>query len=70
MAHIKQLNLNLQVGQEILIGKHERAKITKIEYFDKSGDISVNTTKGPRKVLTFKLCDDGDRYDNLADKYR
>ena len=70
MAHIKQLNLNLQVGQEILIGKHERAKITKIEYFDKSGDISVNTTKGPRKVLTFRLCNEKDNYGNPADKYR
>ncbi len=73
MAYTKQLAINLEVGQEILIGKYEKAKITKIEYFDKSGDISVNTTKGPRKVLTFKLCIPANEKDNLtnpADKYR
>ena len=71
MTRLRNLAINLEVGQEILVGKHnEVAKITKIEYFDKSGDISVNTTKGPRKVLTFRLCDDSHHYDNPADKYR
>ena len=66
MTQLRNLAINLEVGQEIRVGKHnERAKITKIEYFDKSGDISVNTTKGPRKVLTFRLCDDSDLYDCL-----
>jgi hypothetical protein len=71
MTRLRNLAINLEVGQEILVGKNnEVAKITKIEYFDKSGDISVNTTKGPRKVLTFRLCDDSHHYDNPADKYR
>ena len=44
MTQLRNLAINLEVGQEIRVGKHnERAKITKIEYFDKSGDISVNT---------------------------
>lgn len=56
---IKNLALNLAVGQEILVGKHnDRVKITKIEFHPKSGEISLNTTRGPRKALTFKLCPD------------
>ena len=56
MTQLRNLAINLEVGQEIQVGKYnDKAKITKIEYFEKSGDISINTTKGPRKVLTFKL---------------
>ena len=70
---LKNLNLNLEIGQEILVGQNnERARITKIEYHERSGEININTTKGPRKALTFRLCED--RYsgasDNPADKYR
>lgn len=40
-----------------MVGKNnERAKITKIEFHPKSGEVSINTTKGPRKALTFRLC--------------
>ena len=54
---IKNISLNLEVGQEILVGKHnDKAKITKIEFHPKSGEVSINTTKGPRKALTFRLC--------------
>ena len=54
---ITNLNVNLEVGQEILVGKNnDKAKITKIEFHPKSGEVSINTTKGPRKALTFRLC--------------
>lgn len=72
---VKNLNLNLELGQEIIVGPNkEKATITKIEYHEKSGDISINTTKGPRKALTFKLCTHADNTgsagDCIADKYR
>ena len=69
---LKNLQLNLELGQEILVGpKDERAKITKIEFHEKSGEVCINTTRGPRKALTFKLCEqENEYYDNPADKYR
>ena len=69
---LKQISLNLEVGQEILVGpKNDRATITKIEFHEKSGELEINTTKGPRKVLTFRLCEQtGQHYENPADKYR
>ena len=54
---ITNLNVNLEVGQEIIVGKNnDKAKITKIEFHPKSGEVIINTTKGPRKALTFGLC--------------
>ena len=73
MANLRQLQLNLAVGQEIVVGKHDDvAKITKIEYFPKSGDVSINTTRGPRKALTFRILESSneDSYESTADKYR
>lgn len=69
---LKQVRLSLEIGQEILVGpNNDRAKITKIEFHEKSGELEINTTRGPRKVLTFKLCDSTDQtYGNPADKYR
>jgi len=69
---LKNISLNLELGQTILVGPHhEPAEITKIEFHEKSGEIDINTTKGPRKVLTFRLCEQQDQdYDNPADKYR
>lgn len=69
---LRNLTLNLELGQEILVGPNdERATITKIEFYEKSGEVSINTTRGPRKALTFKLCEqENDYYDNPADKYR
>ena len=56
---IKNISLNLEVGQEILVGQNnEKARITKIEFHPKSGEVSINTTRGPRKALTFRLCPD------------
>ncbi len=72
MSKTSNINLNLELGQEILVGQNnERATITKIEFHEKTGEINLNTTKGPRKALTFKLCSQEEsEYDNPADKYR
>ena len=71
MSTLKNISLNLELGQTILVGKNkEPAEITKIEFHEKSGEISLNTTKGPRKALTFCLCADEGNFDNPADKYR
>lgn len=67
---MKKFSVELELGQEIIVGKNnERAKITKIEYHEKSGVINLHTTKGPRKALTFKLVPEP-VYDNIADKFR
>lgn len=70
--NLKHVSLNLEVGQEILVGNNDkRAKITKIEFHEKSGELVINTTEGPRKALNFKLCEQTEpKYDNPADKYR
>lgn len=67
---LKALTLNLEVGQEIMIGSNNKATITKIEFHEKSGEVSLNTTRGPRKALTFKLCEQEKEFSNPADKYR
>jgi len=69
---LRHISLNLELGQEILVGpNHDRAKITKIEFHEKSGEVTLNTTKGPRKALTFRLCEAEEAMcDNPADKYR
>lgn len=69
---LKELSLNLEVGQKILVGpNNEPAEITKIEFHEKSGEIAINTTKGPRKALTFRLAEhENHSPDNAADKYR
>ena len=65
------LALNLELGQEIIVGKNnEKARITKIEFHEKSGEVELKTTKGPRKALTFKLCEQKEPLKNPADKYR
>ena len=59
MTTRKSININLEVGQIILVGQNqEPAEITKIEFHENSGDIQINTTRGPRKALTFKLLSD------------
>lgn len=69
---LRNLQLNLELGQEILVGpNNDRATITKIEFHEKSGEVSINTTRGPRKALTFRLCGSNTEFlDNPADKYR
>jgi len=72
MSTLRNISLNLELGQEILVGhNNERAKITKIEYHEKTGEISINTTRGPRKALTFRLCEqEHAEHENPADRYR
>ena len=68
---LRNISLNLELGQTILVGPNDTpAEITKIEFHEKSGEININTTKGPRKALTFKLAPDDQEYENAADKYR
>ena len=72
MSTLRNLNVNLELGQTILVGQNrEPAQITKIEFHEKSGEISINTTKGPRKALTFSLCEQRDAHDysNIALMY-
>jgi hypothetical protein len=73
MSTLRNIQLNLELGQEILVGpNNERATITKIEFHEKSGEVNINTTRGPRKALTFRLCEqhDYENFENAADKYR
>ena len=69
---LRNIDLHLELGQEILVGpNNDRATITKIEYHDRTGEVSLNTTRGPRKALTFKIAEPrSGAYDNPADKYR
>jgi hypothetical protein len=69
MSTLRKLTLDLELGQTILVGQsNQPAEITKIEYHERSGDITINTTKGTRKALTFKLMPV--EYEDPADKYR
>jgi hypothetical protein len=72
MSTLRNIHLSLELGQTILVGKNKTpAEITKIEYHEKSGEITLNTTEGPRKALTFALCEQFDSHEgNAADKYR
>jgi len=73
MKPLRNISLNLELGQEILVGpNNDRATITKIEFHEKSGEVTLNTTRGPRKALTFKLCEQKEYAEtgNPADKYR
>lgn len=56
MSTLRSIAVNINLGDTILVGPHrEPAEVTKIEYHEKSGEISLNTTRGPRKMLTFCL---------------
>jgi len=56
-ATLKSISINLELGQKILTGhNHKLAEITKIEFNEKSGEVDINTTAGPMKALTFRLC--------------
>lgn len=70
MSTLRRLSIDLELGQTILVGPNRKpAEITKIEYHDKSGEVTINTTQGPRKVLTFSLADELGSFKS-ADKYR
>jgi hypothetical protein len=71
MSTLKNLSVNLEIGQTILVGQNrEPATITKIEFHEKTGEININTTRGPRKVLSFALCAESESHINPADRYR
>jgi hypothetical protein len=74
MSTLRTINLSLELGQEILVGRNnDRATITKIEFHEKTGEVTLNTTKGKRSALTFRLCEpsqDRAHLDNVADRYR
>jgi len=54
MSTLTKITIDLEVGDRILVGKSRKpAEITKIEYFEKTGTISLGTTLGVRNALTF-----------------
>jgi len=56
MSKLNKITVDLELGQTILVGQNNQpATITKIEYHEKSGEISLGTTKGPRRAFTFRL---------------
>jgi hypothetical protein len=72
MSTLRNITLNFELGQTILVGPNRKpATITKIEYHDRTGEIVLNTTLGPRRALTFALCDESaETESNPADRYR
>jgi hypothetical protein len=69
MSTLNRVTLDLELGQTILVGKNNTpARITKIEYHEKTGEIVLNTTKGTRRALTFRLIPE--THDHAADRYR
>ena len=56
MSSLSKLTVDLEIGQHILLGKNRKpATITKIEYHERSGEITIGTTEGPRRALTFAI---------------
>jgi len=71
MSTLRKLTLDLELGQTILVGQGNKpATITKIEYHENSGEITINTTRGPRKALTFRLLAVEPEVNDPADRYR
>lgn len=58
MSTLNAITVEINLGDTILVGKGRKpAEVTKIEYHARSGEITLNTTAGPRKMLTFALDD-------------
>ncbi len=56
MSTLTKITIDLQVGDRILVGKSRKpANITKIEYFERTGTVSLGTTLGTRNALTFSI---------------
>lgn len=71
MSTLRNISVELHLGQTILVGPNRKpAEITKIEYHEKSGEITLNTTEGTRKALTFALIEDSFENTSAADRYR
>lgn len=70
MSTLRKLTLDLELGQTILVGpNHKPATITKIEYHENSGEVVINTTRGSRRALTFRLAPE-QHYEDPADRFR
>ncbi len=70
MSTLRKLTLDLEIGQTILVGQSNKpATITKIEYHERTGEVSINTTRSTSKALTFRLVPDP-MVDTPAEKYR
>ena len=56
MADVKTFTLQLEVGQKILVGRERTpAEITKIEWYERTGELHLRTSAGKRRALTFAL---------------
>lgn len=70
MSTLKNISITLELGQTILVGpKDEPVRITKIEYHERSGEILLGTTGGPRRAFTFRVPSESAVY-NPSDRYR
>jgi hypothetical protein len=70
MSTLNSITLQFELGDTILVGKNNSpATITKIEYHERTGSVCLNTTRGPRSALTFRL-PVGDVSATPAEKYR
>jgi len=59
MSSLSSIDIQLSIGDRVLVGRERKpATITKIEYFERSGEIVINTTAGKRKLLTVSLVGD------------
>lgn len=67
--NVKNIDINLRVGQTIII-KGKPATINKIEYHERTGEIELKTSAGPRRALTFQLCEDNTGSQDPAERYR
>jgi hypothetical protein len=67
--NVKNIDINLSVGQTILV-KGKPATINKIEYHERTGEIELKTSAGPRKALTFQLLSQRELEGDPAERYR
>ena len=60
--------IKLLIEDTVICVDTDKEKINKIEYNQKSGDVMINTTRGPRRAMSFKLLEG--EFACPADKYR
>jgi len=60
MSCLTSITIELTLGDRVLVGKNRKpAEITKIEYFERTGEIVIGTTAGKRRLLTVALENNG-----------
>lgn len=60
MSSLTSITIELTLGDRVLVGKNRKpAEITKIEYFERTGEIVIGTTAGSRRLLTVALENNG-----------